>query len=161
VGKRHRKIITGSNLFFTTMTTRDRVDVFTDNQGFSIAQQELFKTAELKNCYLMGYVIMPNHLHLLIGSNEGGGGLYKFVQSYKGIIRKRLVGNEILWDRGFDDLVIKGEEQFRIKLGYIHNNPVKRGLVESPDKWRFSSYLFWVGSEENEHLHREFIWMTG
>jgi len=72
------------------------------------------------------------------------------------MIRKNLVGDKLLWNKRFDDLVITTEKQFLIKLDYIHNNPVKRGLVERPDKWRFSSYIFWHSEIEHPVLRREF-----
>ena len=45
----------------------------------------------------------------------------------------------------FDDVVIYSSEMFNIKLNYIHYNPLKRGLVENPEDWKYSSarnYLF-------------------
>ncbi len=91
----------------------------------------------------MAYVIMPNHIHLLMGVKNGGKELSRFIFSLKGLIRKRLSGNKDFWNERFDDLVIRSEEQFLIKLNYIHNNPVKRGLSASPEDWRYSSFKFW------------------
>ena len=39
----------------------------------------------------------------------------------------------------FDDVLIHSKEQYEIKLNYIHNNPVKRGLVQRPEDWLYSS----------------------
>ena len=44
-----------------------------------------------------------------------------------------------LWMDRFDDLVIENEDTLRVKLEYIHNNPVKSGLVEDAEEWEFSS----------------------
>jgi len=44
-----------------------------------------------------------------------------------------------LWMDRFDDLVIEDEETLKIKIEYIHNNPVKAGFVDQPEQWEYSS----------------------
>ena len=49
------------------------------------------------------------------------------------------------WMQRFDDEVIRNREMFLTKLRYIHNNPVKAGLVENPEDYKYSSarnYMF-------------------
>jgi len=53
-----------------------------------------------------------------------------------------------LWQEGSHPQQIQGEEMMRQKLEYIHNNPVKRGYVDEPVHWRYSSA-------------RNYAWMTG
>ncbi|MBC8204992.1 transposase [bacterium] len=143
MGRRLRTLITGPTLFFVTLSTIGRKDVFTDTKKLDLAESSLFEVVQNKNCHLMAYVIMPNHIHLLMGVKNGGKELSRFIFSLKGLIRKRLSGNKDFWNERFDDLVIRSEEQFLIKLNYIHNNPVKRGLSASPEDWRYSSFKFW------------------
>jgi putative transposase len=45
-----------------------------------------------------------------------------------------------LWQEGFHPQAISAEETFIQKLDYIHNNPVRRGYVDEPSHWRYSSY---------------------
>lgn len=159
MGKRYRTLIQGPALFFATTSTLDRRSYFINEDKLTVVRHELFHTVELRVCYLMGYVIMPNHIHVLIGFIDGGKGLIKFMHSFKGIVRKKLIGDNLFWERGYDDLEIKTEEQFKIKLNYIHFNPVKRGLVEAPEDWRFSSYRFWEMNGTNSCLTMDFSWM--
>ena len=156
MGRRNRSLIKGPTLFFVTFSTFDRKNIFTSDRLLEIVEETLFEVVKFYDIQLLGYVIMPNHLHLLTGITEGGSGISKFIFSLKGMIRKNLVGDKLLWNKRFDDLVITTEKQFLIKLDYIHNNPVKRGLVEAPDKWRFSSYNFWNREIEHPVLRREF-----
>jgi len=44
-----------------------------------------------------------------------------------------------VWMDGYDELIIVTERMMGIKVNYIHNNPVKAGLVENPEDWEFSS----------------------
>ncbi len=50
-----------------------------------------------------------------------------------------------LWQEGFHPQAILDEEMFRQKLDYIHNNPVKRGYIDDPAHWRYSSYRNYMG----------------
>jgi len=137
----------------------ERKIYFQDTKTLEMMHCKLFETCEMKNGHLMGYVIMPNHFHLLIGFLSGGKGLIEFIRTFKGVVRKAYCGNNKLWAEGFDDLEMKSMEQFYIKLRYIHYNPVKKELVDSPEKWKYSSYRFWEMGEDNQHLVNDFKWM--
>jgi REP element-mobilizing transposase RayT len=50
-----------------------------------------------------------------------------------------------LWQEGFHPQAILDEEMFRQKLDYIHNNPLRRGYVDEPAHWRYSSYRNYIG----------------
>ena len=156
MGRRKRSLIKGPSLFFVTFSTHEKTDVFNSDDLLEIVENTLFEIVKLSGYTLLGYVIMPNHLHLMIGVRNDGKALSKFIFSLKGIVRKRICGDKILWQKRFDDLVISAEKQFKVKLDYIHNNPVKRGLVESPAEWRFSSYRFWLSDKIHPVLIKEF-----
>ncbi|MDV3353670.1 hypothetical protein QGP82_33660 [Leptothoe sp. LEGE 181152] len=50
-----------------------------------------------------------------------------------------------MWQEGFHPKMICSDEMLRQKLDYIHNNPVKRGYVDNPAHWRYSSYRNYLG----------------
>ena len=62
-------------------------------------------------------------------------------QAHKRNIKHRL------WQRGFYDFNIYNEETLTEKLDYIHNNPVRAGLVTSPRDYTWSSYRFYISEE--------------
>ncbi len=117
---------------------------------------------------LVAYVFMPSHIHLIVAMPEGED-LSAFMRDFKKFtstktrqqlendrqtfwvdrLRKNTAGkkNQIfkLWMDRFDDVVIETEEVLRVKIDYIHQNPVKAGLVERAEEWKFSSarnYLY-------------------
>jgi putative transposase len=159
-GRRYRSSIPGPALFFATTSADGRIEIFDSNDRLGLAEEILFQVARRHEAVLTGYVIMPNHVHFLIGMREGGKQLSSFMHSYKGNVRQAIYGNAHIWQQRFDDLVITSQEQFTIKLNYMHWNPVKRQLVNRPEAWRFSSYRFWAFGEENPHLVRDFDWFA-
>jgi putative transposase len=81
------------------------------------------------------FVAMPNHLHVLL-TIPGTITIEKAVQLIKGTFsyraKKELGFDGEIWQRGFSDVRVTGEESFREHQTYIDNNPVKAGLAASP-----------------------------
>jgi REP element-mobilizing transposase RayT len=95
---------------------------------------------------LLAWVIMPNHVHVLIETLEGVR-LGSLVHSWKSYTAKE--ANKILgrsgkfWADDFFDRYIRDDKHFENTLNYIHFNPVTAGLVHEPDDWPFSSAIHW------------------
>lgn len=106
---------------------------------------------------LAGYVVMPEHVHLLIGeSNKGTPSTV--IHSLKLRVskrmrrgrRKRNLAQRMLpfpetalpqfWQKRFHDFNVYSPRKRREKLEYMHRNPVTRGLVKDPKDWVWSSY---------------------
>ena len=57
-------------------------------------------------------------------------------------------GSFRLWKPRFDDVIVYSEEQLKIKMDYIHHNPVKAGLVKTAADYNFSSAVDWLLGKE-------------
>ena len=111
---------------------------------------------------VVGYVVMPEHIHLLISEPERGTPstvMQVLKQRYaRHLLRKkrRKSGQAELWpqqeqrvwQRRFYDFNVWGERKRIEKLRYMHRNPVKRGLVQEPEQWKWSSYRSYALGEE-------------
>jgi putative transposase len=89
-----------------------------------------------------GYVVMPEHVHLLLHEPERAK-LSVAIQMLKQIVGRKLsptVGTPF-WQRRYHDRNIHGMKQFNAALRYIHRNPVKRKLCARPEDWPWSSFL--------------------
>ncbi len=88
-----------------------------------------------------GYVLMPEHVHLLVGEPQRGT-LAVALQVLKQQTSRRLKGRgEVrFWQRRYYDFNVHNEEKRVEKLRYMHRNPVKRGPVEKPEDWAWSSF---------------------
>jgi putative transposase len=105
---------------------------------------------DTKRYRLIAYVIMPNHVHLLI-QLLAGEILSRVIHSWKSYtsheIKKilRLLENDDLfnqggiWQREYWDRFIRSEEHLYNIITYIHHNPVKAGLVKNAKDWPWST----------------------
>jgi putative DNA methylase len=96
---------------------------------------------KLDRIKLHSYVIMPNHVHLLITPKVAAGlwlrTLKGFTAHEANLILKR-TGNPFWQSESYDHLARSGDEFTRIQR-YIENNPVKAGLAARPEDFRWSS----------------------
>lgn len=133
----------GSTYFVTFRVHKSLGGVFEDRSFAAIVEEALwFGYAE--RYFLHAYVIMPDHVHLLVQPVDGWT-LAKILQSLKGFtarqINSHLGRKGAFWqDESFDHLV-RNEEDWFDKFDYIHDNPVKAGLVKNPQDYPFSSLV--------------------
>ena len=109
----------------------------------TVAAMELFEDAlervRLRYFFVVaGYVIMPEHVHLLV--NEPRRVLLsKAIQALKLSVSVRS-RERPFWQAHYYDFNVHNEIKRVEKLRYIHRNPVRRGLVEKPEDWQWSSF---------------------
>jgi putative transposase len=117
----------GRRLLQTERNARLLIDVLR-----SLIAEEAFQ--------LHDFVIMPDHVHLLITVGDGMT-VEKAMQLIKGRFSFRLkreygFAGEI-WQRGFSEVQVLGRESFETHRAYIAENSVKAGLVDSPEQYPF------------------------
>lgn len=149
--------------FFVTTTVVQFAEVFScGTPYYDILVSSLRFVLQEHHAPLVAYVLMPNHVHLIpaMPSGESISDLMRDFKKYTSTeIRKQLqLDGQIaflrtlqrnarnkknqmfkLWMDRFDDVVILDETTLEVKVDYIHNNPVKAGLVATPPDWIYSS----------------------
>jgi putative transposase len=119
----------------------------------------LEQTRQRYRFVVVGYVVMPEHFHLLITEPEVGNPstvmqvlkqrtAHALLPKKKGCDprQRQLFGERPrlpFWQARFYDFNVWTSKKRIEKLRYMHHNPVKRGLVGSPEQWRGSSYRFY------------------
>ena len=118
---------------------------------------------------LVGYVVMPEHIHLLISEPKTGTPStvlqvlkQRVSRALRRKTRRRRNPNQLqlwqdatgeaspsLWQRRFYDFNVWSKKKRIEKLHYMHMNPVKRGLVTDPKLWLWSSYRFYQYGERS------------
>ena len=98
--------------------------------------------------YVAAYVVMPDHVHLLLTAPSNGT-LATAVQAIKQSVSRKLIGDRPhLWQARYYDFNVWSREKRIEKLKYIHRNPVKRGLVERQEDWAWSSFRHYKAGEQ-------------
>ena len=95
-----------------------------------------------KTCRIDAWVIMPNHVHLVLRPNPQSS-LSTIMQTIKSVsshkINKQLGRSGPIWQADYFDRYIRDWEHFQKAIVYVENNPVKAVLCSSPGEWKFSS----------------------
>jgi putative transposase len=113
--------------------------------------RDLFEDALARTCYryefdVLGYVVMPEHVHLLL--NEPGKDLLAVgLQALKISVSKRAKERPFWQARYYDFNVFTYAKRIE-KLNYMHWNPVKRGMGEKPEDWPWSSCRYYQTGEQ-------------
>ena len=106
--------------------------------------EENWLHADGENYRLLAWVVMPNHVHLLVEISEKPQA--QLVKNWKGFSARRinrlLARRGKLWQDDYWDRYIRDEAHLRKVVHYIEANPVKAGLVKTPEQWPFSSARF-------------------
>ncbi len=151
---------------FLTCTVVEWLPVFTRPEAVQIILDSWSYQRQHESLQLLGYVILENHLHFVAQAPR----LDKCVNSFKSYTAARLI--ELLeqrqaerllarlrfaklahkhdreyqfWQEGSHAEMVFSEAVMREKLDYIHRNPVKRGYVDLPEHWRYSSARNYLG----------------
>jgi putative transposase len=131
----------GSSYFVTTKCAQGRT-LFQVTELASIMLETIFAYRDSGAYLLHEFVIMPDHLHLLLTPNRQTS-LEKAIQLIKGGSSHRiraLRGSKIeIWQKGFYDWTIRDAEDWRIKAEYIRQNPVRALLAAKAADWERSS----------------------
>jgi REP element-mobilizing transposase RayT len=152
--------------YFLTCTVVGWLPVFTRQESVAILFDSWRFLQENGRLTLYGYVVLENHLHFIAQGEEIAEQVGDFksftarriidlLEKHRaGVILKQLKSEKArhktdrmyqLWQEGSHPQLIPNEEVMRQKLEYMHNNPVKRGYVDDPTHWRYSSARNYVG----------------
>jgi len=152
--------------YFLTFQVVGWADVFTRKEYRDIILDSLTYCRKEKGMYLFGYVIMTNHLHIIIQQKEGQ--LSGLIRDFKKFTSKKLLntirenpgesrkewlemifryyakfnkrsGEMQYWTHENHAIELSRTELLESRLKYIHENPVRAGWVESPEEYLYSS----------------------
>ena len=127
--------------FFITTTFYNHIRYGDVSGVYEELDNSLLYLLEKTNAKQISFVFMPSHIHLILAIE--GAKLSGFIRDFKKFTSqkslKHLKGQSSLWQERYDRVVIAKHEVLETKLNYVHNNPVKAGLVAKPEDWYWSS----------------------
>jgi len=106
----------------------------------------LEQTRQKYSFEVLGYVVMPDHVHLLL-TEPTENPLSTAIQVIKQRFSRTCEEPEVC-ERRYYDFNVYTPDKFKEKLRYIHRNPIRRGLVTEPDQWQWSSFTHYLNNTE-------------
>ena len=143
LARRHK---TG-DLHFLTISCHRHAHILKNAEACSTLRQILEETRQRYGFHVLGYVFMSNHIHLLLSEPEKAP-LSTAIQVIKQRF-SRTRKEEFVWEPRYHDFNVITRDKQVEKLRYMHRNPVKAGLVEKPEDYRWSSYRAYAFNEDN------------
>lgn len=165
---RYKMLIPGKQPYFLTCAVINWINIFGHVEIAKIILDSLDFLIRKDRLALHGFVIMDNHLHLIASSANLTKeiGLFKsytarcIVDFFKenhfdGILKQfhfykkqhKTDQEYQVWEEGSHPEAIIDEKMLNQKLDYIHYNPIRKGYVEDPAHWRYSSFKNYMGEE--------------
>lgn len=160
MGRSRYKVYEETYPHFITCTVLNWIPIFTRIESTNIIFESLKYLQKSDNLKIYSYVILENHLHMIISSDD----ISKAMKKFKSFTAKELIkllqksnAKTILdqlafykkahktqttyqiWQEGFQPKLIKDEKMMIERINYIHNNPIKRGYIDEAKHWRYSS----------------------
>jgi len=138
--------------YLVTAVTAQRRRLFQVTATAELLQQTILDYRSQGKFLLHAFVIMPDHFHALI-TPAPDVSLEKAMQFIKGGFSFRLKSKMDVWMRSFNESQTMTKSKFISCLQYIEQNPVRRGLVSSPQSYPFSSAAHAPLDPMPLHLH--------
>jgi REP element-mobilizing transposase RayT len=167
--RRYRIFEGGIDPHFVTWSLVDWLPVFSTNRYCRIMADSLAFCRAEKGLLVHAYVVMLTHMHAILSAGNGadlsaiirdlrkftakqivqclqqdGNSLFDWV--FRDAARKdgRPQGSYKVWQSQTHPETLLSKDFLLQKLEYLHNNPVRKGLVELPEHWTYSSAPFYV-----------------
>jgi len=167
--KRFRRIDQLGDAHYLTWSCFRRIPFFKSERCCQWLAEAVVREVQSRRLIVWGYVLMPDHVHLLVLSTglKPGFSVSDAAKSIKQSLAKRTVAwvkaNQPDFHSSMLDLQPNGDSAYRVWqrgpgydrnvtealaihniLAYIHDNPVRKRLVENAESWRWSSALAWA-----------------
>ena len=162
------RVYDSSYPYFITSSLAEGYPIFSNPLAAQIVLDALNFIQTKRTAVVYAYVIMENHIHMVIQDEN----LPKQIQAFKSWTARAIIdlftenGHYFqltklkkaknpahqdsvhqLWQKGYYPKMILDDNMMIQKIEYIHNNPVKRGFVDRPEDWRYSSARNYLGME--------------
>jgi putative transposase len=152
--------------YFITSSVVEGYPLFAIPEASRILLDALLFLQEKRNTELYAYVIMENHIHLVVRGDNLPGKMQAFKSWTARAIIDLLIDNghylllhklrkaknpshtdsiHQFWEEGYHPKHIYGDRMMIQKIEYVHQNPVKRGYVDREEEWRYSSARNYLG----------------
>jgi len=154
----YRRARTSGGTYFFTVVTHNRRRFLCDADSVVLLRSVIKKVMSQHPFVIDAMVVLPDHIHALWTLPDGddnysirwslikSGFTRSCKESCKGVLSSSRIARkqQAVWQQRFWEHEIRDEHDFEKHVEYIHYNPVKHGLVNSPVEWEYSSFHQYV-----------------
>ena len=154
---RTARVAPGGMVFHVLNRANARARIFTKEADFAAFERVMRETQARKPMRILGYLVMPNHWHLVLWP-ERDGELGAFMQRLttthvrRWHLHRETVGFGHLYQGTYKSFPIESDEHLLTVLCYVERNALRAGLVERTEDWRWSSLWRWRHPEVTEDV---------
>ena len=155
-------------LHFVTGNVQKRLPIFRKEINCRAFLEELQKLKTRRECKLIAFVVMPDHLHFIVNPRDGE--VREWTGALKSNSAKHLIklapkdffrqtdGENQVWQESFKALPLWSNWMIWQKINYIHNNPLKAGLINSAKDYQWTSFRAFYLEEADALLQIDKEW---
>jgi putative transposase len=164
------RIVEGIGAYFVTFSVINWLQVFVKEEPVNLLLDNLVYCIEHKNLRINAYVVMPDHFHaILLDADFDNMNLQTTLNNFRKFTGRKLADyvdshfpssitstlrdikvtdrERRFWQHGWHSEGIFFQTFYKQKFDYIHMNPCRKGLVQNPENWQYSSAGFWINGE--------------
>lgn len=156
---RYRRVRQPGATCFFTLVTFERARLFHDSANVARWRAAIEKVQKKRSFKIEAEVVLPDHIHMLWTLPEEDADYATRIRLVKSEFTKTVCagdrtlstnssrakkGERDVWQRRYWEHTIRDQEDFQVRVDYIHYNPVKHGLVKRAADWPHSTFQRWV-----------------
>jgi putative transposase len=145
--------------YHVTLRGNHRQDIFFESADRDRFEGILVPVIQRFAARVHAYCWMTNHVHVLIqvGNKPLGALIQRIASQYARQVQKRFGTTGHLFERRYHAVIVDADEYLLELVRYIHLNPVRANMVDSPDQYAWSSHHAYCGSKQISWLHTDFV----
>jgi len=127
--------------YMVTTVTLHREPIFSDSKAADVLLEAILFGRKQKWYYLLSFVIMPDHIHLVLIPREKS--ISECIKAVKGFSARKV--NDMsdkkgsIWQEGFYDYILEDEKKTLGRMRYIEENPVRKGMAAQAEEYGYGS----------------------
>ena len=137
-------VLVRSPIYFVTACTQNRRNILA-TPAIHKTFLRFGKKGPLHGAWVGAYVVMPDHLHVFLSTDDEKIAISAWMKSLKNTVSKILHANGVAppyWQKTFFDHLLRSSESYSEKWNYVRENPVRAGLVGKAEDWPYMGEIF-------------------
>ena len=146
---RQARVFSETGMYHIMFRGLDKQRIFAEKKDYEKMISIIVKTKEETDMQIYAYCIMPNHVHLFIREAQTGDIsiiMKKILSHYAGWYNYKYERCGHLFADRYKSIPIEDDSYFLALARYIHQNPIKANLSETPRDYEYSSYSDYIGN---------------